>query len=670
MGKYRDYANLKTSIQNRSRSKSSPNTRLSFGPIKDMGNELVDAGKGFVNDVAEGLGFRDTANSAAEKFSNKLLKGITNLDPAVDARSTAIESQIWLDIPKNTRSDIALIENLSMINALPPIPDNIVDPPVIWEKSLVKTDLDSWSSGLIGKDYLQRVIARGQFLTLVPLDITPNLLGNTMENAKKAIKTFNFYKGSGILSNEILSNVNNRLNNASYGLVAKVNSSKYFRAVNAHMKAALLSLGIDINVESKNFASVQLSALKRYLPDEIVDRLIGNQSATIMSLAAQIQGSGDNADKVNTNKNVSVDGKTNDADSLLDFVGGSTADSLKGKFGLSSFMNNSQSTASAFGSITTAQAPEDVVKKNNYTNLLKYILNIDEGDAENKRMPFSCFYCNGPIERGVTTSSSLGESEIARMTTDIGSKVFGKAKDTVAQFVDGSPEEYIKEMAYHRNIGSVLVSNTYIPNVIKNSMIDFQYNVNIRDVAVSSDRYSIARLFWTLSQLWPFVIQTNEPGQALVVPSAPMYCSAFSKGVMNLPRAAITSMNIRTNPEFQTTEGIPTELDISITIQPLFTQSTMPNFDKFYDGTNNPEYIAASLFNPLSSFNVIATMCGQNTILTKFQAGLLSFFLGGTVSTFLTSVKNTGAVMSGAWADWWSSADIMSNEVFSRNRIL
>ena len=139
---------------------------------------------------------------------------------------------------------------------------------------------------------------------------------------------------------------------------------------------------------------------------------------------------------------------------------------------------------------------------------------------------------------------------------------------------------------------------------------------------------------------------------------------------MNLPRAAITNMTIRTSPEFQTTEGIPTEIDISLTIQPLFIQSTMPNFDKFYDGTNNPEYVAAALFNPLSSFNIIATMCGQNTILTKFQAGLMSFFLGGTITTFLNSIKNTGAVLSGAWQDWWSSASLISNEVYSRTRLL
>ena len=666
MGKYRDYANLRTSIQNRS--KKQKDTRISFKPIQNMGNELLDAGKTFVDDVATGLGFKTGAESKAADYINKTLKAAGSaMDNPVDARSTAVQSQIWIEVQQNTRAEIALIQNLSMINALPPIPDNIVDPPPIWEKNLVKKDLDSWSSGLIGKDYLQRVIARGQFLTLVPLDISPKLLGNTIENIKSASKQLNIYRGLGEASNGLLTTINNRLNNASYGLVAKVNSTKYFKAVNAHMKAALLSLGIDIDVDSADFSSAKLAVLRRYLPDEIVERMIGNGTSTMQSIRGQLINSGDDATGEQKEKNT-VEFESADSNKMFEFDKDGKIKFIKTKVDFDSFYKDSKSSA---GTIKTTELPQDVVRKNNYTNLLKYLLNIDEGEDENKKMPFSCFYCNGPIDRGISTSTSLGESEIARMTTDVGQKILGShVTDTAAEFVGGAPEEYIKEMAYHRNLGGFLVANTYIPNVIKSAMLDMQYTVNIRDVAVSSDRFSIARLFWTLSQLWPFVIQTNEPGQALVVPSSPMYCSAFSKGIMNLPRAAITSMNIKTSPEFQTTEGIPTELDISITIQPLFTQSTMPNFDKFYDGTNYPEYVAAALFNPNSSFNIIATMCGQNTILTKFQAGLLGFFIGGTIATFFNSIKNTGSLLSGAWSDWWSSASIMRNEVFSRTRIL
>lgn len=667
MGKYRDYANLKTSIRNRSE-KSSKDLRISFKPIKDLGNDLLDTGREFISDVATGLGFTSDAESKATAHINSVLNNTSSAATAVDGRTTA---KSYMNVYIHQKNQIALIENLSMINALPPIPDNIVDPPPVWERGLVKSDLTSWGSGLIGKDYLQRVIARGQFLTLVPIDISPKLTGNTMEAIKGAAKKLNLYQGSGIASNQILHSVNNRLNNASYGLLAKVNSGKYYKAVNAHMKAAMLSLGIDISDSSKNSATI--AQMYKYLPDEIVERIVGDGKTAMTQIQNQLKGSSKQGAKNEDTGTGLYNAQDADASYLsrLESIAAQEA-SNRGNYNFDTMMAGSASTASSLDTEMTTSDPANVVRKNNYINLLKYLLNIDEGETEIKTMPFSCFYCNGPIERGLSTQSSMGESEIARMTTDIvGTRTQDKVGTLVSEIAGGGDgAEYIKEMAYHRNTGSVFVSNTYIPNVIKSSMIDFQYTVNIRDVAVSSDRFSICRLFWTLSQLWPFVIQTNEPGQALVVPSAPMYCSAFSKGVMNLPRAAITSMSIKTSPEFQTTAGIPTEIDISLTIQPLFTQSTMPNFDKYYDGLTNPEYVAASLFNPLSSFNIIATMCGQNTILTKFQAGLMSFFIGGTVSTFINSVKNTGNMLSGAWSDWWSSAATIRNEVFSRTRIL
>lgn len=629
MGKYRDYAHSRTSL-----SRNKPGTTR--GIIGDAVSSAVSSAKEYVSAAQKKV----NDEWAAKLNDTSYYTGDSGLS---DARSMNPTAEIY----KHRTTEIALVDNLSMINALPPIPDNIVDPPVIWEKSQVKTGLTSWGSLIVGRDYLQRVIARGQFLTLVPLDITPNLLGSVGQNVTNKLMSGKLIGAANDLGNNFLTKLNNRLNNASYGLVAKVNSIKYYKAVNAHMKAAMLSLGIDIDTE--NMTGAQLSQLKKYLPNEIVDRLSGPMSAAKTGIQAALGGSGGDTNKpaadLSNKKITSVDSR----DLGIEDINTTTK---------------------------VESDPQQIVRKASYMNLLKYLINVDEGDEVNKTMPFACFYCNGPIEKGMGASSSMGESAIAKMTTDVVSKgvMAAPAAQAAVGIVDsltgGSSEDYIREMAYHRNTGSFLVSNTYIPNVIKSSMVDFQYTVNIRDVAVSSDRYSIARLFWTLSQLFPFVIQTNEPGQPLVVPSAPMYCSAFSKGVMNLPRAAITSLNIKSSPEFQTTEGIPTELDITLTIQPLFTQSTMPNFDKFYDGANNPLYVAAALFNPLSSFNIIATLCGQNTVLTKFQAGLLAFFIGGSVRTFLDSIKNTGGVIAGSWQDWWTSSSIMGNEVMSRTRIL
>lgn len=665
--KYKEYARSKTSLRGRtikveeSRNKPIESVRGIVDTAKDS---VVSASTQLVNDTAAVIGIKDSNAEAAEhnrETLNRLATSIGRVDSRSQLAAFNTDSSRSGDVFVNRNRGIALLDNLSMINGLPPIPDNVVDPPPIWLKDSLKQDLRSWGNGsggdaIVGRDYLQRVIARGQFLTLVPLDIVPNITGNigeTVDNVVDKIQINRFFTKAG---DNFLKTLDTRLNVASYGLMTKVNSIKYFRAVNAHMKAALLSLGIDI-YDEKKINAADGEALKKYLPSQMVDKLIGKDASGLSSVHTQLGGTNsDSKDNTDTNFDPN-NNKTYFATRI-----------------------NTASTSTSQEAITKMDHITDIdehVKTQSYENLLKFITNIDTEDQVIKTLPMVCFYCNGPVERSMGASVSLGESSIAKMTTDIGSKFFdnaGKASDSkIAGLISeglGAGEDYIKEMAYHRNIGGFLVSNTYIPNVIKQASLDFQYTVNIRDVAVSSDRYSIARLFWTLSQLFPFVIQTNMPSQALVVPSSPMYCSAFIKGIMNLPRAAITSLSIRTNPEFQTTEGIPTELDISITVQPLFSQSTMPNFDKFYNGESDPQYLAAAMYNPLSSFNIIATLAGQNTILTKLQFGIFQFFIRGSMVNFKENLKNTGAVLHSTWQDWWSSEDVMKNSVISRTRLV
>ena len=663
--KYREYARSKTSLRGRS---VNGNARGIFNSVKVSASNTANKFKeSFVDGMTTAYNTAKSADELADEYRNKVLSNTVSIDTKSDSRSQSANfyngTDEGGDIFVNKMSGIALIKNLSMVNALPPIPDNVVDPPPIWFKADIKKDIRSWGPGggilgdrcIVGRDYLQRVIARGQFLTLVPLDIIPNISGNAgavVEKVVDSVDVTRFFEKAG---SGLLKSLDERLNNVSYGLTTKVNSIKYFRAVNAHMKAALMSLGIDIFSDATNL--VNQNNLKRFLPDQMVDKLFGKDAAGLQSVKSQL---GQEAKTGNDDSDYAVNDANNvKSYNLTDFWSGTA-----------------KQNANPVATENVMSASERVATES-YSNLLKYITNIDETDEQIISLPMVTFYCNGPVERSIGASVALGESAIAKATTDIGSKItngfVNNAQGKGAALVAGmasSGEDYIREMAYHRNIGGFLVSNTYIPNVIKSATLDMQYTVNIRDVAVSSDRYSIARLFWTLSQLFPFVIQTNNPDQSLLVPSSPMYCSAFIKGIMNLPRAAITSLSIRTNPEFQTTEGIPTEIDITLTIQPLFSQSTMPNFDKFYNGSNSPEYLAAAMFNPLSSFNIIATLCGQNTIMTKLQYGLLEFFVVGSITTFWDNIKNTGAVLHSTWQDWWASEKIMKNSVMSRTRIV
>ena len=652
----KDYANKRSSLNGRSalrNSKATPSSRANSiigydgdTPIFSNGNSADDIKK-----------FNDDALKAQKEFMDKNSK--TNLNIVPDSRTIGnymFENKAVITLNNSEMESIARVRDLWSINALPPMPDNVVDPPVMYKSDQIGESITSWQGNfpLVGRDYLQRVIARGQFLILVPLDIEPLFKTGGTAN----ITTQEGLQVSSIMSNitdsvtNALKTVESRLSVTSYGLSAKVNSLKYNRACSALMKTALYGLGIDLGNNKYNS-----DALKEYLPDEIVDKII-NMTET-NTLLKELK-SGQSSD------GTSSTGADHGQGNATDYYEGSN----KGENRVIGRVSYGNSPV-----VVQEGTINEIVKSNSIVNLLKYITNIDSSDSIIETMPFSIFYCNGPIERTFGASSSLGESSVAGLTTDARSKLIGgTAIGVLNSATNGSMdvEGFTKELAYHRSIKGVggLVSNTYIPSVIKNAMLDFSFNVNIRDVAISSDRFSIARIFWTLCQLEPFVIQTNDPSSTLILPTSPMYCAAFSKGIMNLPRAAITSMSVKTNPEFQTTEGIPTEFDIQLTITPLMSVGTMPDFGKWYDYSADESRLIAAMYNPLSAFNIIATLCGQNTILTKFNEGFREFLIEGAAKNLWTNIMSTGHNISTTWTDWMARGDALRSTVKSTMRIL
>lgn len=598
----------------------------------------------------------DSFKTEMENADNTELSSIEvkpmSLPPNTDERSMlnymlneGVEKSLHILTGENVDSVIR-IEDLWNINGLPPVPDNIVDPPVILQASDFGRDLNSWGSGIVGADYAQRVLARGQYLTLVPLEIQP-IMTDT---------------GSGGVLNSIfgapqkaINTVERRMNVANYGLHSKVAGMKYHRAVQALMKTALISLGID----SGNMSSSQLETLSHYLPQPIVDGIIGNDWRT-SSIVRQLAGSGNTG---------SSTGKDKLPDSTDESTGVKTISNLSSKDAYEAFLNGGEIA------IVGDAEKNQIVKGASLSNLIRFITNVDSQDGALSTVPFSIFYCNGPIERSFGTSISIGESAVAQLTSDIGAKITEGAANMDKTGILQSGQDVMKELAYHNSgffasFGSKMVANTYIPNLIKGAMLDMSYTVNIRDIAVSSDRYSLARLFYTLAQIMPFYTQTQEPDKQLIVPQSPLYCSAFCKGVMNLTRAAITNVQIKTAPEFQTPEGIPTEFDITLTITPLVQASTMPDFGKWYDGTQSKEFLIAAMYNPLSTFNIIATYAGQNTVLTNINQGFFEFFISGTAKNIWSNIKNTGKVISASWTDWMSSSSMVKRDIMVTSRFI
>lgn len=646
------------------------NPRLSLKIPDSLINSAQNAVSGVTNAVTNAW---NTANNTVDNTLRDLsglptfgaiTNAISNQDYSIDSASfgsvfdqkgkpdTVGSNQVKVSDLRH----IALLSHLSSINGLPPIPDNVVDPPAEILVTDIQAPINSWKSGMVGRDYVKRVLSNGQFLVLVPIDLQPSKIGALANNDNASDKA------SSKVQN-LLGLLENRLDVTSYGFHSKVNSLKYWNSVQAHFKTALIALGIQ-NMAGKN---VNEALFAKYMPDELVSKVLNNDMRT---LADHLKG-GDPSKSGQEATDTSSDGLIKKG---FDFIFGNNSEAKD------TDMNIYTGAKEQLTQLTESQV-SSLATNAGLMNVLQWVTNVDmSGDSAITSMPFTIYYCNGPVERSMSTSNELGESVVARVTTDVSQKVGKKLLSSllskggeVANLlseVQADGEEYIKELAFHSGFKTHIVANTWIPKVLKSAMLSQTYTVNIRETVASSDRFSKARVQWTLCQLLPFVIPTNDPDSTLLLPRSTMYCSAFVKGVMNLPRAAITSMSIRTSPEFQTTEGIPTELDISLTIQPLYDLSAMPDFDKWYKGDNNPSFLAASMYNPQSSFNLIATMCGQNTILTRFNEGLLTFFLEGSIDSVFTSIKNTGNTLSTLWRDFKSSGANTRNNIMSTVRLL
>ena len=330
----------------------------------------------------------------------------------------------------------------------------------------------------------------------------------------------------------------------------------------------------------------------------------------------------------------------------------------------------------------------------------------DQGDGGGSLIPATTLIkglnwivinCNGPIERSVRFSNAGGESEIAKAISQamnphkfISDGVAGLVagiKNTVVRTALGAASNVLNQsegVLHEANIHSssnalnTLTNSVAIPEVITGSSVEFSYNVKVRVACMDTTKYSRFRIFYAFAQLAPLIIPVVHKGSRFtVIPKVPMYCSAFCKGIMNLPRAYISSLNIECDPKFQTTSGSPTQIDISFMVTPILKLMTMPDFGSwFINGgidfgkEGDPDRIdenfyMSQLFNPTGSMNWIATLAGINTVMMKPDLGfwelLGNAILAKSVDGVLTIWKNFKRGSFGArFNDWVTSESFLT----------
>lgn len=601
------------------------------------------------------------------------------------------------------------LEGVTGIIGLPYMADNVVDPPPMWNASELSGELNSWESGRCGKDFTKRVLERGQYLVLMPIELRPNIIDTVALGLAGATGSITSNIVSGLITK--VDSIEQRLNVTSYGFTAKIAAKRYWRSVQAHAKAIMYALGIDEfggdfwkrdNTDKKNY-------LKMYMPDYLVDNVY---ATTDMEMTLNNLGEGADASKSEMEEyeeiaktasssaeggGTAIAGKLNGlaSDLTSNITQAVQSTGVANLFGLGKYDDASNSLYSTRPNVVeSGAAVTSMYTGSMMAKLIHYIMNIDTEDKRIQTMPYTVFYCNGPIDRTYSWSIETGPSKLGEHailgTKRAVKKGMGKLfSGAIAAVTGGAGEgstqaeveagkegvamineamdpmqDMMNEWAYHnsgKTMGSFLINNLYVPKVQNGGSSQFAYTVPIRDMALSSDRYSLARLHFTMALLIPYVYQTTYPRQALIIPSSALYCSAFSKGVINCPRAVISSMSVKTDNAFQTTFGVPTELDITLTIEPLYTMGITPDFNKYWAVQNHPYYFLGAMWNPMSSINMLATMCGQNTVFSRMPVGLFEFFIKGNISKFYSSIRGGYASFRASIRDYFSSLGLGQN---------
>ena len=534
---------------------------------------------------------------------------------------------------------LAKFEALSWIHGLPPMANNIVDPPPIMSDAQFNERMVPFSE-YVGRDYVDTVLQRGQFLVLVPIDMIPSIPSELATNIGAKLD-----RAWEVLN---LDKFQDRLDVSSYGFRTEISSVKYNRMCKALMLTILLSLGLDTR---------RPTTARRFLPKYLVDVLYNNDTTgRAMDYFPKLN-FGDEDSPQTTNKNGgdlkarnTWSGTFEDKLASIEQETKSTASVSQGFWNIGSLFEGS-TDKSVYGK--SAGAGEGSLMYPEALNVLKYITNADDDDELNKKLPWSVFYCDGGIEPQFGMNQDLQESALAKSMVDIGAQLLKKkGGDALA-----GAEEFISELAYHHqgimgNMAGYLVENTSIPKIIRGNMMDMQYQITIKQTALGSDPYSLIKPLSLVAFLMPFVVSPNSSETRNVVPESPLYCAAFSKGAINIPRGAITSLVIKTDPVFRTTAGVPMDIEVTLTLQPLMSVGTMPNWGTLFRNQPSKSEILSAMYNPLGAIPILATMAGSNVVLTKFPMGFFEFLIEGRVGRFWNNLKGVKSWIGDTIYDW------------------
>ena len=225
--------------------------------------------------------------------------------------------------------------------------------------------------------------------------------------------------------------------------------------------------------------------------------------------------------------------------------------------------------------------------------------NSGSNDEEKQSSGFVVFYVDGAIEASDTISNSAEPSEFKQGldnllgdTSSLVKEVMGK---TLGAFDGGN------------SLMTFLGGNAIIPDVWKDTSYQKSYSFSIKLIAASGD--PVTEFMSIIHQLNKILCLAVPLGTGGFYSSAPIL-RVFSQGVINTEYGLIESLTITRKMETLNDYGMPTEVDVAITLRDLnsYIYREMPGW--FESGM--------TLSSSMTTF--LATICGMNvTTLTRTQ---------------------------------------------------
>lgn len=603
--------------------------------------------------------------SVAKENSSFIKDIVRDVGNYFSNRRIPTASSVTEEVEKTLDNAPIMLQHLSIINALPPIYDNIVDPPTETAKEDYQYNLTTlfnkeqkMDKASIGRAYTKHILASGNYLTLVPMEfdfsafdagktMTDGILTNTIKDGIN--NTINAVKGSRANPASLWKSFNQAVDIGSFGYTTKVAGKRYWRHVAANMKAVIYALGIEY--ADGNNGLTHLPEMNNTLPDWLKDNILHNKFYNRWNMAVNNTGGSavDLLSESDSEKYKELEAKRDEArkkENMPGFPNVST--DAKDHVYASTYQKQMDDILKNSGASQKFQEIErNISEANFYTNesikkLRSWVMAVGNTEMVDLNLPFVTFYVNGIIEKNTSASQSIGESELGAIlagnfTMDMFKNLSNKKKGgAVTNTIKGlisdaanSAESLVKELSYVGNEDAAgYFSSGYVPRVNKGVDGDISYSISLRALADGSDPISIAsHCMYTLALIMPFYVEpTHKAYKYSFVPKAPLICSAFCKGVFNIPKGCISSIDIKTDPVFQTTESVSTDIEINLTLVPFINKGFSPDFGTVFNATSDEHHIITAFFNPFSTLNVLITLCGMNTTMTKINEGLFAYF--------------------------------------------